>query len=69
MASLNDATTECSFSVGNYAYDQTVDTFQFAVSGDGRTAISHLTTTVYVYDLVGTFVTICDSDTTTEFSR
>ena len=69
VASLNDATAECSFSDDDYAYDQTVDNFQFAVSGNGRTAISRLTTTVYVYDLVGNPVSVCDSDTTTEFSR
>ena len=69
VASLNDATAECSFSDADYAYDQTVDSFQFAVSGNGRTAISHLTATVYVYDLVGNPVSVCDTDTTTEFSR
>jgi len=69
VATLNDATTECNFSDADYAYGQTVDTFQFAVSGDGRTAVSRLTTTVYVYDLVGTYLSTCLSDTTTKFSR
>ncbi|HYQ30671.1 MAG TPA: hypothetical protein VER04_25745 [Polyangiaceae bacterium] len=67
-ASLNSATSECYSSDSTYDYESYVESFEFVVSGDGKTAKATMTSTVYVTDADGA-ISICETDYSWDYER
>lgn len=64
----SEAAQECTFQSEGYTVHVYVDSFEFTVSGDGKTAISRFISTVDVSDGSGASAT-CDTDQTLHYKR
>jgi hypothetical protein len=67
-ASLNPATLDCYTSDANYDYDLSVISFDFVVSGDGKTAKATMSASILVSDGSGG-LSVCDADYTWNYKR
>lgn len=67
-ASLNPATPNCATSDADYDYDLYIESFDFTVSADGKTAEASMTTSTLVSDSSGV-VGVCDSEHAWKYKR
>lgn len=67
-ASLNPATLDCTTSDANYDYDLFVESYDFTVSSDGKTAKASMTATVYLTD-ANSNESVCTTDTSWDYER
>ncbi|HKO48464.1 MAG TPA: hypothetical protein VJV79_12110 [Polyangiaceae bacterium] len=67
-ASLNSATPDCSYSDAQFTYDLAFDSFEFELSGDGKTAEATMVAYIWVSDEDGNS-SECLSENTWSYKR